>query len=117
MRAASARYRTERDLGLAEARIVGGDDEVAHHRHLATAAQRIARDRRDDRLAHLAHALPADGDEVLQEDVLVGLLFHFLDVCTGSESFFTSSQHYATDAGVGFERIEGQAQLTDQIGT
>ena len=31
---------------------VGGDDEIAHHRQLAAAAEREARDRRDHRLSH-----------------------------------------------------------------
>jgi hypothetical protein len=35
--AACARNGAEGDLGLAEAGIVGGDDEIAHHRHLAAA--------------------------------------------------------------------------------
>ena len=37
---------------------VGGDDEVAHHRQLAAAAEREAGHRGDHRLAHLAHRLP-----------------------------------------------------------
>ena len=40
--AAEARDGAEVDLGLAEAGGVGGDDEVAHHRQLAAAAQRVA---------------------------------------------------------------------------
>jgi hypothetical protein len=31
--------------------VFGGDDEVAHHRELAAAAERESRDRRDHRLA------------------------------------------------------------------
>jgi hypothetical protein len=43
---------------LAELGVVGRDDEVAHHGDLAAAAEREARDRRDDRLAPLADAVP-----------------------------------------------------------
>jgi len=107
---------TKRDFGLAELRVVRSDDEITHHRHLAAAAQCIARDRSHDRLSYLAHLLPADGDEVLQEDVLVRLVLHLLDVCTGSESFFASREHDAADVGVGLERIERLTQLTHEIG-
>ena len=65
LRPAGAGHRAEIDLGLAEAGILGGDDDVAHHRHLAAAAEREAADRRDDRLAALRDALPAAGDEIL----------------------------------------------------
>ena len=51
LRAAHARHDAELDLGLAELGGVGGDDDVAHHRQLAAAAERKARDRGDDRLA------------------------------------------------------------------
>jgi hypothetical protein len=40
LRAAGARHDAELDLGLAEARRVGGDDDVAHHGELAAAAER-----------------------------------------------------------------------------
>jgi Zn-dependent M28 family amino/carboxypeptidase len=49
---------------LAEFGGVGGDDEVAHHRQLAAAAKREARNRRNDRFAAGRDPLPALGDEV-----------------------------------------------------
>ena len=51
LRAAGAGDDAELDLGLAELGAVGGDDEVAHHRQLAAAAEREAGDRGDHRLA------------------------------------------------------------------
>ena len=51
LRAADARHDAELDLGLAELGRVGGEDDVAHHGELAAAAERVAGDRRDDRLA------------------------------------------------------------------
>ena len=51
LRSAHAGRDAELDLGLAELRAVGGDDEVGHHRQLAAAAQREAGDRGDPRLA------------------------------------------------------------------
>ena len=47
LRSAHAGRDAELDLGLAEFRVVRGEDEVAHHRELAAAAQRIAGDRGD----------------------------------------------------------------------
>ena len=46
----------ELDLRLAELGGVGGENEIAHHRQLAAAAEREARDRRDERLARARHS-------------------------------------------------------------
>ena len=59
LRAAGARHDAELDLGLAELRRVGGEDEVAHHGELAAAAEREARHRRDHRLAGLGRRSPS----------------------------------------------------------
>ena len=48
--AAAARQDAELDLGQAQPRVPVGDSEVAGHRHLETAAQRGAVNRRDERL-------------------------------------------------------------------
>ena len=94
----------------------GSDDEITHHRHLAAAAQRVSRHGGDDRLADLAHPLPADGDEILEEDVLIGLVIHLLDVGAGGERLLASGEDHAANAGIGFERIERMAELAHQIG-
>ena len=52
LRAAPARDDAEVDLGLPEARGRGGEAQVAGERHLAAAAQRVAVDGGDRRLAH-----------------------------------------------------------------
>ena len=59
LRAARAGHDAELDLGLAELRVLGGDDEVAHHGQLAAAAQRVAGHRRDHRLAALRGCAPS----------------------------------------------------------
>ena len=59
LRSAHAGRDAELDLGLAEFGAVGGDDEIGHHRHLAAAAERIAGDRGDPRLAGRGDLLPA----------------------------------------------------------
>ena len=53
--AAGARDDAEQDLGLAEHRVVGGDPDVGAQRQLAAAAERVAGDRRDDRLGDPRH--------------------------------------------------------------
>ena len=62
--AADARDGAERDLRLAEFRGVGGDDDVAHHRQFAAAAERVAGDRGDGRLAAGGDAVAADRGEI-----------------------------------------------------
>ena len=62
--AAGARRNAQVDLGLAEPGVVGGDDEVAHHRELAAAAESVAGHRGDHRLAAAGDPLPVAGDEV-----------------------------------------------------
>ncbi len=51
LRSAHAGRDAQLDLGLAEFRAIGGNDEIGHHRKLAAAAQREAGDGRDPRLA------------------------------------------------------------------
>ena len=62
----------EIDLGLAELRRVGSQDEVTHHCHLATAAQRIARHGSNDRFAASGDFYPF-ADKVAEIDVHVRL--------------------------------------------
>src|SRR5438445_134283 len=61
LRAAEARHDAEVDLGLAEPGVVGGDDDVALHGELVAAAERVAGDRSDHRLAHFPPVLPRSG--------------------------------------------------------
>src|SRR5207253_643659 len=53
-------------LGVGEFRVLGGDEEVAHHRHDETAADAPARDRGDDRFVgrdpHRGYAAPQFGE-------------------------------------------------------
>jgi hypothetical protein len=46
------------DLRLAELRVLAGDDHVARHRKLVPAAERVAPNRRDERLADPPDRLP-----------------------------------------------------------
>ena len=58
LRGAGARQDPDGDLGLAKARRLGGKDEVAHQRQLASSAQSVARHRGDDRFAAARDPLP-----------------------------------------------------------
>ncbi|MBV8480608.1 MAG: enoyl-CoA hydratase/isomerase family protein [Actinobacteria bacterium] len=67
LRAAGAGEHTEVDLGLAELRRLGRDDQVAEHRQLAAASETEAGHRRDDRRAHLADRVPSLESRALVE--------------------------------------------------
>ena len=105
----------ELDLRLAELGVVGGDDEVALHRHLAAAAEREARDRRDHRLARARDAILVAG-EVAEIDVDVGLARHLLDVGAGGERLLRAGDEDAADVDVGLERVDRGVQFVDQRG-
>ena len=113
---AGAGYGADGDLRLAELGAVGGDDHVAHHGDLAAAAQGVAGDRGDRRLAGLGQALPALGDEVALVDVHVGLVLHLLDVGAGGEGLLGAGHDDGADLIVGLQVVEGRGQLVDQGG-
>ena len=115
LRAADARNDAELDLGLAELRVVRRDDHVAHHRELAAAAERKARDRRDHRLAHPRHAIPVAG-EIALEGVHVGLALHLLDVGAGRERLLAAGQDHAGDLLVRLERVDRGGQFLVEPG-
>ena len=95
------------DLWLAEARSVGGDDDVAHHRDLAAAAEGKPGDRGDDWLAALPDPLPAAGDEVFEVDFGVGLARHLLDIGAGGKGLVVAGQNDGAYRVIGFEPVEG----------
>ena len=109
--ATGAGQNAEIDLRLAELRGIGGEDEVAHHRQLAAAAQRKARDRGDHRLLHAQHRLPALADEVLQRGLGIGAVLHLLDVGAGREGLLVAGQHDRADRRIGVERQQLRADL------
>jgi hypothetical protein len=65
--AADARHHAKVDFGLAEFGSVSSDDEIAHHRQFAPAAQRIATNSGDDRLAHAQQRLGLGGKKSASE--------------------------------------------------
>src|SRR4029078_7306035 len=66
LRAPAPGHAPEVDLGLAEPRRLGRDDDVADHRELAATTEREARHRRDDRLLRLAVNAPLPREELGQ---------------------------------------------------
>ena len=99
---------------LAELRRVGGDDEVAHHRQLAAAAQRETSHCRDHRLAHLAHGFPVARDEVGAVRVHEGLVGHRRDVGAGGKRLVVAGDDDAADAVVAVEVQQGGTELVHQ---
>ena len=92
----------EVDLGLAELRGVGGDDDVAHHRELAAAAERIARDGGDDGRAHGGELRPA-AEVVAHQHLEPRLGLHLLDVGAGGERALRAGDDDRADPLVGIE--------------
>ncbi|MPL85440.1 hypothetical protein SDC9_31408 [bioreactor metagenome] len=114
LRAAHAGDDAEVDLGLAELGVLGGDDEIAHHRQLAAAAERIARHRRDHRLAGFQDAVGLGAEEVLGEHVDEALLRHLLDIGTGRERLLRAGDDDAAHLVVLVRRGERIGQLAQQ---
>ncbi|MNE41244.1 hypothetical protein D3C80_1353040 [compost metagenome] len=112
--AAHARQHAEVDFRLAESGVVTGQNEIAHQRQLTAAAQGETVDRRDDRLAAVGYAV-AVAEQVVDVDLRIGQLRHFLDVGTGGKGFFRTGQDDAADVRVGFEAIEGLVQFADDL--
>ena len=88
-----------------------GDDDVAHHRELAAAAERIAADGRDRRLAAAGDAVAADRGEIAGEHVDEGFRLHLLDVGAGGKGLFAAGEQDAADLVVGLEVIDGGGDL------
>ncbi len=113
--AAHPGHHAEGNLGLAELRSIGGDDEVGHHRQLAAAAERVAVDRGDPRLARAADEVggPA-GEHVAGVELGGGLGGHLLDVRPRGEGLLACAcDHRATLARVGLELGEGGDQVLE----
>ena len=114
LRATRAGDDAELDLGLTEARRVGGDDEVAHHRQFTAAAQRKAGHRGNHRFAHAEDRLPVAGDEVAAIGFVEGHLRDARDVGAGSEGLFAAGDDDAADGVVGIKDQQRGAQLVHQ---
>src|SRR5262245_1420712 len=114
LRPARAGHDADLDLGLPELRRVGGDDDVARERDLAPAAERVAGDRRDHRLAHLLHALPVAGDVVGLVHVHVRPARHRPDVRARGKGLLAAGQNDRADAIVRVELEERVAELVHE---
>src|SRR6185437_9601528 len=103
----------ERNLRLAEFGRVGGDDDIAHHRKLAAAAERIACDRRNGRLAAPGDTVATDRGKIAGEHVDEAFWLHLLDVGAGGKRLLTAGHDDATDIFVGLEIVDGRGDLAE----
>ena len=99
LRAAHAGQHAELDLGLTELRGVGGDQQVAHHRQLTAAAERVARDRRDGGCAGGGELGPRR-EEVGGENVCERQFGHLLDVRARREGLLVAGDDDRADARI-----------------
>jgi hypothetical protein len=95
----------EGDLGLAELRLLAGEDDVAHHGELTAAAEGEALDRGDDRGLDVRDPLPL-GVEALELDVGPGLVLHLGDVGAGGEGLLAAGDDDRPDGLVGVEELQ-----------
>src|ERR1700694_106545 len=114
LRAAGARDDAEIDLRLSESRGVAGNDQVAHQRELAAAAQGVAVQRGDQRLAERGDACPPAG-LVAAKLVDGGLVGHVADVRPGGEHLPPAREHHGTDSVVRVELDQCDIDLADEI--
>jgi hypothetical protein len=115
LRSARAGNDAQLDFRLAELGVIGGDDEVAHHGQLATAAQGEAADGGDHWLAHAANLLPIARDEIVLVNIGVIGCGHGANICAGGKGFFAAGDDHAADAVIRIEGLERRAQLVHQL--
>ena len=93
---------------------VGGDDEVAHHRQLAAAAERKARHGGDHRLANRRQRLPVARDVAGLVDVHVVEVGHRRDVGAGGKRLLAAGDDDAADAIVAVVGLQRRTQVVHQ---
>ena len=98
------RYDPELDLRLAELRGFAGEDEVAHQRELAAAAERVAGHSGDERGANGGERCPP-GEPVGEVHVDERLRCHLLDVGASGERAGRPGDDDRADPGVGVESL------------
>jgi hypothetical protein len=114
LRATGAGQDADLDLGLAKARVLGSDDEVAHHRQLAATTECKAGHRGDHRFAHLANAFPVAGDEATLVHIHESQLRHRRDVGAGGKGFVAAGDDDAADTVVAIGRAQRSAEFIHQ---
>ncbi len=103
----------DEDLWLAELGLLAGDDDVAVHRQLVAAAQRVAAHRRDQRLLDAADAIPRrEGSSGHLDGRRAS---HLGDVRPGGEGALArAGQHDAADGVIGVKLLQPVGQLGDE---
>ena len=103
----------EIDFRLAEARVLGCDDDVAAHRQLAAAAEGEAAHGGDHRLGDLVD-LVAIGEPFLNAFVEGAAVGHFFDIGAGGENFFAAGDDDDPNFIVLIELLHRQRKIFDQ---
>ncbi|MOA31816.1 hypothetical protein D3C78_1529940 [compost metagenome] len=99
---------------MTEPGVVTGQDEVAHQRQFTAAPQRETVDRGNDRLAAVSHPITV-AEQVIEVDLRVDQLRHFLDVSTGGKGFFRAGQYDTADVRIGFQTVQRVVQFADNL--
>ena len=111
MRAARTGNNAQLDFRLTEFGVVCRDDEVAHHRQLAAAAECEAADRSDDGLANGPDDFPVARDVVALVGVHETELGHGTDVGPSGKRTLTAGDDHAADGVVGIEGLERSTEF------
>ena len=115
LRAARAGDDAQLDLGLAEFCVVGCNDEIAHHRQLAAAAEREAAHGCDHRFANAANRFPILGDVVALVNIGKAVSGHRANVSTGGKGFLAAGDDHAADFFIGIKGFERCAELVHEL--
>nr|GFD56459.1 hypothetical protein [Tanacetum cinerariifolium] len=80
---------------------------------LTATAQRKARNGRNDRLTSIGDAITVT-EQVVEVDLRVFELGHFLDISARSERLGRTCQDDAADIPIAFELVKGMVEFADQ---
>lgn len=108
--AAHAGQDAEFDFRLTEARIIRSEDEVAHQCQFAAAAQSKTCHGGDERGSPGGYAITV-AEQVVQIDLGILQLSHFLDIRPRRKRFAGAGQHNAANVTVGVKIIQRMVRI------
>ncbi|KPY96403.1 hypothetical protein ALO94_200977 [Pseudomonas syringae pv. spinaceae] len=95
--------------------VFGSQNEVTHQCQFTATAQRETGHGRDHRFTPRGHSVTFT-KQVIEVDLRVRELDHFLDVSPRSEGFLRAGQHDTANGAVRLELVKRVVQLVDQTG-
>ena len=113
LRRPRARDDAEKDLGLPDAHVVGGDPQVARHCQLEAAAERDAVDGGDDRPRDLAEGV-VRGPKPRPDGACLGRTAELADVGPGRERLGPAEDDDGLHVGIAGEVAGGGSDLVEQ---